>query len=474
MLPWSCDTFVAMTDSVPGGHVLLAKNSDRPVSDTQPLRFLPRRTAQAGATVRLAHLEIDDVEESYAHLGGSPYWCWGHEEGLNEWGVAIGNEALFTRDWAATVSAVKGGADRDGGILGMELLRLGLERGRTAREALDVICSLVERYGQWGSGVVGQPPVTGGYDNSFLIADAQEAWVLETSGHRWVAKQVTTGTYAISNQPTIRTQWDRASGDLVEHAVDSGWWESAPGRSFDFARAYVDTGTPLQLSHIRLQRSRQLLGEAVGAGGVGLGQAKRVLRDHYEDTFLGGPYFNAAVPDFLSLCMHSHPSDFTWGNTAGSAVFVLPKSGEGLAHLWWTPVTPCTGVYVPVFVDAGRVPGIFSAAGTAGVRECPAEHAPVDTYDEGSYWWRFRRLLDLVKGGEQAWSFNENQPVVRRAFDALERQWAAELPQVEKDALVLREQSDHAAMADFLADYTESCTRQALEVLDHLVTQLSG
>jgi secernin len=98
----------------------------------------------------------------------------------------------------------------------------------------------------------------------------------------------------------------------------------------------------------------------------------------------------------------------------------------------------------------------------------------VDTYDEGSYWWRFRRLLDLVKGGEQAWSFNENQPVVRRAFDALERQWAAELPQVEKDALVLREQSDHTAMADFLADYTESCAQQALEVLDHLVAQLSG
>lgn len=474
MLPWSCDTFVAMADSVPGRHVLLAKNSDRPVSDTQPLRFLPRRTARAGATLRLAHTEIEDAEESYAHLGGSPYWCWGHEEGLNEWGVAIGNEAMFTRDWAASVSAVEGGAHRDGGILGMELLRLGLERGRTARESLDAMCSLVERHGQWGSGVVGQAPVTGGYDNSFLIADAEEAWVLETSGHRFAAKRVTAGTYAISNQPTIRTEWDRASGDLVQHAVDSGWWESAPGRPFDFARAYVDPGTPLQLSHIRLQRSRQLLGEAEAAGGVGVGEAQRVLRDHYEDTFLGGPYFNAALPDFLSLCMHSHPSDFTWGNTAGSAVFVLPKSGEGLAHLWWTPVTPCTGVYLPVFVDAGRVPGIFSTAGTAGVRECPPEHAPVDTYDEGSYWWRFRRLLDLVKGGESAWNFTENQPVVRQAFDALEQRWAAELPQVEKDALALRERGEHTAMADLLAGYTEACTRQALAVLDRLAAQLSG
>lgn len=30
----------------------------------------------------------------------------------------------------------------------------------------------------------------------------------------------------------------------------------------------------------------------------------RILRDHYEGTFLGGPYFNAALPDFLTLCMH--------------------------------------------------------------------------------------------------------------------------------------------------------------------------
>jgi secernin len=98
----------------------------------------------------------------------------------------------------------------------------------------------------------------------------------------------------------------------------------------------------------------------------------------------------------------------------------------------------------------------------------------VDTYDEGSYWWRFRRLLDIVKGGESAWTFNENQSVVRRAFDALERQWAAELPQVEKDALALRERGERTAMADFLAGYTESCAQQALEVLEHLVAQLSG
>lgn len=54
----------------------------------------------------------ETLDVSYAHLGGSPYWCWGHELGLNEWGVAIGNEA----------AARRGEAPR-AGILGMELVR---------------------------------------------------------------------------------------------------------------------------------------------------------------------------------------------------------------------------------------------------------------------------------------------------------------------------------------------------------------
>lgn len=467
MRPWSCDTFVAMADTGPRGRVLLGKNSDRPVFDAQPLRHLPRRTSTDGR-LRLAHVEIDDVPESSAHVGGSPYWCWGHEQGLNEWGVAIGNEALFTRDWAAGVRAAEQGSPPPAGILGMELVRLGLERGRTAEEALETICALVEEHGQWGSGVPGRPPASGGYDNSFLIADSREAWVLETSGRRWVARRTTSGTLAISNQPTVRTEWDRASHDLVEHAVDSGWWQPDPEREFDFARAYVDPGTPLQLSHIRLQRSRHLLREASVSGEVDVAAAQRVLRDHYEDTFLGGPYFNAAVPDFLSLCMHSHPSDFTWGNTAASSVFVLPGDDDQLAHLWWTPVTPCTGVYIPVFVDAGTVPEAVATAGTAGDEPRRPEDAPWDSYDEASYWWRFHRLLEAVKGGPDAPRFDRNQPVVRREFDVLERRWAEQLPQVEKEAVRLRAEGSEDAMRRLLADFTDSCARQALEVLETL------
>jgi secernin len=280
---------------------------------------------------------------------------------------------------------------------------------------------------------------------------------------------------AISNQPTIRTHFDRSSDGLVEHAVRNSWWQHAAEEPFDFARAYLDPGTPLQLSHIRLQRSRQLLAQA---DEIDVPVARRILRDHYEDTFLGGPCFNAAVPDFLTLCMHSHPSDFTWGDTAASSVFVLPADGaqdRQLAHLWWSPVTPCTGVYVPVFVEAGAVPEGVSAAGTAGHRPRRPEDAPQDGFDARSYWWRFRDLLERAKGeGAGAPDFGHSQPVIRRAFDALEQRWAARIPEVEAEAAELRARGCTAEMRALLRAFTKACTTEALKTADELAATLSS
>lgn len=466
MLPWSCDTVVALPDATNGGPVLLGKNSDRPVFDSQPLRHFGRR--HGAGRLKLAYLEIPDVPEPFAHLGGSPYWCWGHEIGLSEWGVAIGNEALFTRDLAANVAAAERGDPARPGILGMELVRLGLERGRTAEHAVGVMSELVERYGQWGSGVPCSSMVEGAYDNSYLVADGHEAWVLETSGRRWVAKRIEQGTWAVSNQPTIRREWDRASEDLADHAVRSGWWPRDSRTDFDFARAFADPKTPLQASHIRLSRSRELLRDAVDAGGLTVTGIERILRDHYEDTFLDGPYFTAALPDFLTLCMHSHPAGFTWGNTASSSVCVLPPNGEGLAHMWWTPLTPCTGVYLPVFVDAGTVPARFTRAGSTGTRGRP-EDVPADTFSADSYWWRFHQLFEAVRGDDLGWWFDERQPVVRAAFDPLEARWAAQLPDVEKHAMALRDRGAVTEAAETLARFTEECADEALATLDDLV-----
>ncbi|HVM13587.1 MAG TPA: C69 family dipeptidase [Egibacteraceae bacterium] len=466
--PFSCDTFVAMPDATGGRGVLMGKNSDRPAGDTQPLRYLPRRRP-SGQPLQLAYVTVADDHETFAHVGASPYWCWGHELGLNQHGVAIGNEALFTKDLRAAISHMEGGAAPDRGLLGMELVRFGLERGSSARAALDVMTALLERYGQWGSAVPGGDDRDGAYDNSYVIADSAEAWVLETSGRRWAARRVTTGYWAISNQPSIRTRWDAGSDDLVAHAVAQGWWPYGRDRPFDFALAYVDMAKPLQVSQLRVQRSRQLLRDAIeDHGRVVVDDVKRILRDHYEDTFLEGPYFNAALPDFLSICMHDSPAGFTWGNTASSAVFGLPDDGEHLPMLWWTPVTPCTGLYLPVFVHAGAVPATLARGGTAGTVVIPPAQAPEDGYDSGSYWWRFRRLLDWAKGDELGGSFAERQPRIREALDPLERAWAEEAAEVERTAVELRHEGADETAAGLLAKFTERCAGEALDRLDSL------
>jgi dipeptidase len=75
------------------------------------------------------------------------------------------------------------------GLLGMDLLRLALERGKTAIEAMHVITTLLEKHGQSGDAERTGEWGKANYHNSFLIADPKEAWVLETAGRYWVAKR---------------------------------------------------------------------------------------------------------------------------------------------------------------------------------------------------------------------------------------------------------------------------------------------
>src|SRR5215216_4069753 len=167
------------------------------------------------------------------------------------------------------------------------------------------------------------------------------------------------------------------SPTLVDYAQLNAWWPATQA-PFDVARAYIDERVPRQISRIRMQRSRQLLAEA--AGQITPQWMMRIARDHYEGSFLEGPAFDAADPDFLSLCMHVSPADFTWGNTASSCVAVLPHA----------PDEP------PFFVQGSQLPAFVSQAGVAGKQIVPAPQAQVDTFASTSYWWLFRQLMDTV------------------------------------------------------------------------------
>lgn len=463
-----CDTWIAMRDATATHQIIMGKNSDRPMFDCQPLLLYPRQEWPQHSRIQLEYVELPQVEVTFATLGSSPYWCWGYEEGMNEHAVVIGNEAIFTRTFR---EAARARAQPDLGLLGMDLVRLALERSQNARQAVDLIGRMVEQYGQFGSGVPLKSHADGGYDNAFIIADPHEAWILEAVGRRWAAKRIRQPFDSISNEPSIRTAWDCGSSDLAEFAIGNGWWpDSMPG-SFDFARAYVDDRVPRQLSHIRSMRSKQLLSEAHGR--ITPRWMMRIARDHYEDTFLHGPYFDAADPDFLSLCMHVSPADFTWGNTASSCIAVLPTSHDALPVFWWAAGPPCNGCYVPFFVHSSKLPPIVSRAGTFGKRVVPPDQAGEDTFVPDSYWWLFRQLMDKVKGDpvrSMPGLYPARNRVVREHFDAIEQACADELPHVLQRAADSRSGASRAAILD---EFTAKYVHRVVETLRELLAQFA-
>ena len=469
-----CDIWLAMPDATLSQNVIFSKNSDRPIFDCQPLMLYPRREWPVGSAIELEYLTLPQVEQTYATLGSSPYWCWGYEEGINEYSVVIGNEAIATKTFREASAAFRDGTGPEPGLLGMDLIRLALERSRTASQAIDVMGRLIERYGQFGSAVPSRSHAEGGYDNSFIVADPTEAWILEAVSSRWVARRIRQGCSAISNQLTIRTQWDTGSPDIKTYALEKGWWPADQREQFDFARAYIDERTPRQVSQIRLMRSRQLLAEK--AGQISPAWMMRIARDHYEDTFLHGPYFDASDPDFHSICMHVSAADFTWGNTATSCIAPLPKTGNDFPVFWWTPGPPCNGCYVPFFVHGRKLPEIVSRAGQFGKRVSLPPETAEDTFASDSYWWLFRRLMDQVKGDpirSLPNHYQQRNRVVRAKFDALEQSFGAKLPEVIEAARQAGTIGDKA-VASILDEFTAQCLNQVVAALADLNAEFDG
>jgi secernin len=452
-----CDNLVVLPDYTKNARMLVAKNSDRPAYESQPLVHNNRKTYENGSILKLAYVAIPQVSETFLTIGSSPFWCWGYEQGINEHGVAIGNEAIFTKDLKESAAD----PEKQKGILGMELVRLGLERGKTAKAALEVITELVEEYGQWGSAVVGEEKP---YNNSFIIADSHEAWVVETIDHQWIAKRIQHEFHSISNEMSIRGEWDLASEGFVEKALMSGWiGREAP---FDAAFAYTEFTNPLQVSHIRVQRTKQLLHEKPGQ--VDVHWLKRILRDHYENTFLEGPFFNAALPDFQTVCMHSSPANFTWGITASSTVFEIPTDEWHFPLIWWSPATPCTGLYLPVFACEQEFSEFLSNAGTVREKTADPSKSQHDQSTKDSYWWLFRDLLDGLKGDEHGTFFTTNKRIVRKAFDPLEQKWTTLIRVIEEEAAVLNRAGKRKEAIALVTSFSNECLKEAIDAIENI------
>lgn len=213
-----CDCLVAMPEATGGPFTLFAKNSDRPPAERQKVEWsAPRRDV---GTLRTTHIDIEPHNtDTLGCVLSRPAWGWGAEHGVNEAGVAIGNTTVYT-----TLDP----RNAPDGLTGMDLVRLALERATGAADAVDVITSMLERYGQGGSGH--DPALEPGgrsYWNSFLVASADTTFVIDTSGSEWAVEEVVEAR-AISNRTTIPAfdAAHRHPRQPVDRLVDPRWHAS--------------------------------------------------------------------------------------------------------------------------------------------------------------------------------------------------------------------------------------------------------
>lgn len=303
-----CDTMVALGNSTVDGRVILAKNADRQPNEHLLTIRVPRRSHPPGSKLQTTYLTIDQAEETYEAILLKPHWIWGAEMGGNEYGLNIGNEAVFTREPKAKE-----------GLLGMDMLRLALERCKNCQEALDLMVELLDRYGQGGNCGF-EKPFT--YHNAFLLADRQEAWVLETAGSYWAALKVK-DIYSISNRLSIGRDYDLAHPRLVDHAIEKGWCKGPA--DFHFARCYSEpVFTYFSGSAKRQEASREILSAAKGR--IDIPTILEALRSH-NPAYTKKPYQKSSVS---SVCMHA---GFFFGDqTTGCYVAKMgnaSKDGEG-------------------------------------------------------------------------------------------------------------------------------------------------
>lgn len=321
-----CDTLVIVRSE----GVLFAKNSDRDPNESQYLDWHPRRVHPPGVPLQCTWIEIPQAAETYAVLLSRPFWIWGAEMGTNEHGVTIGNEAVFTRQRTAKT-----------GLTGMDLVRLALERSRSAAGAVQMIVNLIGEFGQGGAcSLLERPGFT--YHNSFIVADPASAFVLETAAKQHAVEEVRAAR-SISNGLTI------------------------PG----FAKRHSDfIKTRVCGCRVRQPRTQRLAERAESPADL-----MRILRDHGAGNDV--PKYSWLNGGLGAPCVHAGGLVASSQTTASWVADLRPGK---IAHWVTGTAAPCTSLFKPVSID----------------RPLELGPTPCERADDESPWWRHERLHRAV------------------------------------------------------------------------------
>jgi dipeptidase len=312
------DMLVALARATPDRTTLFGHNSNGRRGEGATLVQTPGREHAPGESVPVGDLVLPQARRTWAVLASRPGSAWGYTHGVNEKGVVAGCTPIDT------VLACEGPS-----LSGTDLVRLALERGGSARQAVEVATDLICRHGQ------GAGPGPGGRNAALLLADAQEAFVLEAAGQHWALGHVGS-VRAVASTCMLRQDWDRISRGLSDLAIARGWWPQ-DGCKLDFAGAL---GRPGQDRARALRRWGQAtLTLEHHSGQVDLALLRWLLRDLAEVV---APHEGPPGPE----------------ETAASLIVRLGPAADDLPVAWYAPGSPAVSVYLPVF-PVGELPASY-------------------------------------------------------------------------------------------------------------------
>ncbi|MCQ2415922.1 MAG: C69 family dipeptidase [Lachnospiraceae bacterium] len=413
----SCDTLVLTSKITANKQNTLCKNSDRPLGEAQPLCFYERS------------------EGKYAVLGSRPYWMDGFEMGANEKGLFIGNEAEGSRMPKET----------EEGITGMAMLRTALEKAAAAREAIDVIADLLKEHGQNANA---HPTMDRRYENTFILCDQEEAWVMETAGREWAAKKVEDFA-AVSNCYQITDDYDLCSEGMEQLVTENRWLR--PGEKVNFAKAFTAPADRQRNSVARMRRMQKLVTEKMTVKDM-----QKIFRDHFEGE-LNEPRFGSCYGNFVTICMHALTGGIDSSQTAASMIMSYDERWK--FKFLWAAGLPCLSVYIPLYwVDPEKkpmkVPDCMSLGG--------------EKYDPESLWWTMEHLSALVSVDEEQFGMP-----VRESLRKLEKGFEVQAEEAEEEAEEMIDCGNKLGAAKRLNQLTESCAGMLLQTAQMLTAILT-
>ncbi|MBI9083538.1 MAG: C69 family dipeptidase [Desulfobacterales bacterium] len=447
-----CTTFMAHGKALASGKgVVITKNRDLGSQTLSEIGLHEAAVHPKGAIYEAAYIDIPEAEKTNKFIGSRSAGRWGYGMGVNEYQVMVADNDAPSRDMLGFKKSLH---DND-------LVRLVLERSKTAREGVDVIAAIVPKFGQAWNGII------------FEIGDPNELWVIAITGPRWVAKKYTDTVTARSNQYQIGDDYDLAAPDLVSFAIEKGWVPAGTER-IDFTKVYsTDELYPgnnelekrknvekLYNTEVRYQRAMELL--QAKEGKLEPKDFMAFARDHYDTYTLPGgniielnqtPFYSS---DFVgwnewlayepetemvdrhmfirSVCHHG-----VEGSTAASGIMIArPDVPNPLGVMIHAFMPPCNSLYIPFYVGVADIDNRFKGPEAAAA-------------------------FQQVKARAFT-QYNRYHEAIRKAFDPFEAVLFTEMARVEERFIDISNEGNFDDAVNQLTGYVKDKCVQAINL----------